>query len=200
MQVFTTMINHMIMFVVFEECHLLIVTIFMTLCLYVHTPCADVPLIPSNVMRAVREVKRWSWGEGGTLGLLLGGTLADLLSIPQSKQDEIRRNFPDEMEQKRQAISYWINTDPLASWRRLITALDEIGETKVADSIRSNAEPLTGIVTMYYYCMFSCTVYTTVHYASHYTMYTALVILTLSEYQYRLYVGMAWTCLSRNTF
>ena len=121
---------------------------------------ADVPLIPSNVMRAVREVMGW-WGVTA---------LADRLSIPQSKQDEIRRNFPDEMEQKRQAISYWINTDPLASWRRLITALDWMGETKVADSIRSNAEPLTGIVTMYYYCMFSCTTTQTV---PHYTMYTA---------------------------
>ena len=46
------------------------------------------------------------------------GTLTGRLSIPESKQVEIRRNFPDEMEQKRQAISYWINTDPLASWRR----------------------------------------------------------------------------------
>ena len=152
----------------------------------IHTPCADVPLIPSNVMRAVREVERW-WGLGA---------LADRLFIPRSKQDEIMRNFPDEMEQKRQAISYWINTDPLASWRRLITALGGL-ETKVADSIRSNAEPLTGIVTN---CMFSCTTTHTVHYTSHYNMYTALVILTLSEYQYRLYVGMAWTCLSRNTF
>ena len=71
--------------------------------------------------------------------------LADGLSIPPSKQAEIRRNSPDEMEQKRQAISWWINTDPLASWRRLITALDDMEETKVADSIRSNAEPLTGI-------------------------------------------------------
>ena len=134
----------------------------------VHTPCADVPLIPSNVVRAVREVKRW-WS-----GPYIVIALADKLSIPRSKQDEIRHNFPDEMEQKRQAISYWINSDPLASWRRLITALDGMRETKVADSIRSNAEPLTGIVTMYYYnCMFSCTTTYTVHYASHYTMYTA---------------------------
>ena len=100
---------------------------------------AVIPLIPSNVMSAVREVKKW-WGGFGAL--------ACRLYIPQSKQDEIRHNFPDEMEQKRQAISYWINTDPLASWRRLITALDWIEETKVADSIRSYAEPLTGIVTI----------------------------------------------------
>ena len=115
-------------------------------------------------MRAVGEMEGWWWwGEYATL--------AGRLYIPLSKQDEIRRNFPDEMEQKRQSISYWINTDPLASWRRLITQLDWMEETKVADSIRSNAEPLTGIVTMYY-CMFSCTTTHTVHYASHYTMHT----------------------------
>ena len=154
-------------------------------CTCILTPCADVPLIPSNVMRAVREVKWW-WGVGELADWLstpggISGPLAGWLYIPESKQDEIRCNFPDEMEQKRQAISYWINTDPLASWRRLITQLGKmIGETKVADSIRSNAEPLTGIVTMYYYCMFSCatthtvhyTSHYTVHYTSHYTMYT----------------------------
>ena len=91
-----------------------------------------VPLTPSNVMGAVEQVGR------------VGG-LARWLYIPQSKQDEIKRNFPDELEQKKQVISYWINTDPLAGWRRLITALDWMGETQLADLIRSNAEPLTGI-------------------------------------------------------
>ena len=103
------------------------------MCVFVPTPV--VPLTPSNVVRAVREVERW-WGVGG---------LGYYLSIPNSKWEEIRQTFPDEMDQKKQAISYWINTDPLASWRRLITALDKMRETKLADSIRSNAEPLTGI-------------------------------------------------------
>ena len=48
------------------------------------------------------------------------------------------------MEQKKQLISHWINTDPLASWRRLIVALDYMKQTKMADFIRSYAEPLTG--------------------------------------------------------
>ena len=73
-------------------------------------------------------------------------SLVDLLWIPESKEDMIRLNFPDEMDQKKQAMSFWINTDPLVSWRRLIRALDGIGETKLADSIRFNAEPLTGTV------------------------------------------------------
>ena len=106
------------------------------MCVFMSTPV--VPLTPSNVMRAVREVERW-WGEDGEYGL------GYCLFIPKSKREEIRQNFPDELDQKKQAISYWINTDPLASWRRLITVLGGMRETKLADSIRSNAEPLTGI-------------------------------------------------------
>ena len=101
-----------------------------------------VPLTPSNVMGAVEEVRRW-WREHLGMGMVLG--LAGWLHIPQSKENEIKRNFPDELEQKKQMISYWINTDPLAGWRRLIRALDEMRETQLADLIRSNAEPLTGI-------------------------------------------------------
>ena len=109
------------------------------MCSFVCAPCAGVPLTPSNVMGLVREVRVW-WGGSGSGS----GSLAYWLCIPESKQDEIRRVFPDEMDQKKQAISYWINTDPLASWRGLITALDGIKETELAESIRSNAEPLTG--------------------------------------------------------
>ena len=86
------------------------------------------------------EVRRW-WGRRGGYPRPLAGCLY----IPESKQNEIRHNFPDEMDQKKQMIVFWINTDPLASWRRLITVLDETRETELADSIRSNAEPLTGI-------------------------------------------------------
>ena len=106
------------------------------MCLFVCAPCAGVPLTPSNVVGLVREVRVW-WGS-------VSWSLARWLFIPESKQDEIRRVFPDEMDQKKQSISYWINTDPLASWRRLIAALDGMEETELADSIRSNAEPLTG--------------------------------------------------------
>ena len=102
---------------------------------------AGVPLTPSNVMREVREVEDW-WGESG---------LGTCLYIPESKIEEIRLKFPDEMEQKKQLITCWINTDPLASWRRLIVALDWMEETKTADSIRSYAEPLTGV-----YCCSEC--------------------------------------------
>ena len=110
--------------------------------MHITTSCvysmAGVPLTTSNVLAVVREVERW-WGRDG------GGSLTNWLYIPESNQKEIMANFPDEMDQKQQAISYWINTDPLASWRRLIIALDKLRETELADSIRSNVEPLTGM-------------------------------------------------------
>ena len=110
--------------------------------LYITTSCvysmAGVPLTTSNVLAVVREVKGW-WSREGS------ESLTNWLCIPESNQKEIMANFPDEMDQKQQAISYWINTDPLASWRRLVIALDGVGEAELADSIRSNAEPLTGM-------------------------------------------------------
>ena len=104
-------------------------------CVLMCTP--GVPLTPSNVIRVVRDVEKW-WG--GFLDFALAGWLF----IPESKQEEIRQKFPNEMEQKKQSICYWINTDPLASWRRLILALDGIQQPHLADSIRPNAELLTG--------------------------------------------------------
>ena len=114
---------------------------------------AGVPLTLSNVMREVREVEDW-WGEYG---------LGDRLFIPETKREEIRQKFPDEMEQKKQLITYWINTDSLASWRRLIVALDVMEETKTADSIRSYAEPLTG--------MYCCNETTDIQTKTNYVLY-----------------------------
>ena len=103
-------------------------------CVLMCTP--GVLLTPSNVMRIVMGVLSW-WGDG------FDDELAGSLFIPMLKQREIRRKFPVR-KQKEEAISYWINTDPQASWRRLITQLDWIRQTQLADSIRPNAEPLTG--------------------------------------------------------
>ena len=102
---------------------------------------AGVPLTPSNVMRALRELEEGKWWEDWGLG--------PWLSIPHSKRTEIRRNFPSAIDQKKQCIYYWMQKDPLATWRRLINILYVMRETKLAYSIRSNAEPLTGIQCNY---------------------------------------------------
>ena len=86
----------------------------------------------SNVVRAVRPVEDW-W-EGGGLG--------NNLYISKEKRYEIQQMYSDPEEQKRQLILYWMSTDPLASWRRLITELDFMRLSPVADGIRDFAEPL----------------------------------------------------------
>ena len=103
---------------------------------------AGVPLTLSNVMRALRELEEGKWWERG---------LGAWLDIPHSKMTEIKQNFQNTIDQKKQCIYYWMQKDPLATWRRLINALYGMEEIKLADSIRSNAELLTGIQ-----CNFTC--------------------------------------------
>ena len=83
----------------------------------------------SNVLTAVK-----------TMESLQG--LGAWLHIPDEKREEIQHVYSDPEEQKRQLILYWMSTDPLASWRRLITQLDAMSESPVADAIRDFAEPL----------------------------------------------------------
>ena len=86
----------------------------------------------SNVLRAVRTVEDW-WGDDG---------LGDWLYISEEKRKEIQLVYSDPEEQRRQLILYWMSTDPLASWRRLITRLDWMSQSPVADGTRDCTEPL----------------------------------------------------------
>ena len=86
----------------------------------------------SNVLRAVRTVENW-WREYG---------LGYRLYISEEKSEEIQLVYSDPEEQRRQLILYWMSTDPLASWRRLIRQLDRMSQSPVADGIRHFAEPL----------------------------------------------------------
>ena len=84
-----------------------------------------------NVQRAVREVK-----DTDRLGLWLG--------VPNSKRAEIERQFSTVPQQVKAYINYFMEHDPVASWRAVIVALDGMGEKKAADAIRHLAEPITG--------------------------------------------------------
>ena len=91
----------------------------------------DMTFSTMNVLRAVQEV------DTDRLGLCL--------SVPQSKREEINSQFLSVPQRRKQMIKYWMETDPLASWRSVIVALDWKGEKKAADAIRHMAEPVTGI-------------------------------------------------------
>ena len=75
-----------------------------------------------------------NWWEYNGLGVYL--------YISEKKWKEIRLAFHDPEEQRRQLILYWMSTDPQASWRRLITRLDYMSQSFLADGIRDFAEPL----------------------------------------------------------
>ena len=84
-----------------------------------------------NVLRAVEEVK-----DIDRLGVSLG--------VPQWVRDRVKRQFPDVPQQLKAYINYFMEHDPVASWRAVIVALDDIREKKAADAIRHLAEPVTG--------------------------------------------------------
>jgi hypothetical protein len=97
--------------------------------------CVDVMFTRNNVQRAVRNVR-----DTNLLGTLLG--------VPDRRRREIQRQFRgDEGRQVEEYVTYFMNHDPLASWRRVIVVLDEmkvLGGKEAADKIRHLAESVTG--------------------------------------------------------
>ena len=68
-----------------------------------------------------------------------------VLNIPDNKRDELERGYPNVEQRIEATVRFWLLTDPLASWRRLIEQLDEQDEHVSADQIRHYAEELTGM-------------------------------------------------------
>ena len=94
----------------------------------------DMTFTPMNVLRAVREVK-----DAHLLGYYLG--------VPDSKRDEIERQFSSKAQQRMAYIKYFIEHDPEASWKSVICVLDLMDEpdsVEAADNIRHLAEAVLG--------------------------------------------------------
>ena len=88
----------------------------------------DMTFTTKNVQRAVREVK-----DTDKLGRWLG--------VPVLKR---KGQFSTVPQQVKAYINYFMEHDPVASWRAVIVALDTMGEKEAADAIRHLAEPVTG--------------------------------------------------------
>ena len=83
----------------------------------------------NNVQRAVRNVRMTDY-------------LWFCLGVPWR---EIESQFRgDKGRQVEKYVTYFMDHDPLASWRRVIVVLDRIGEKEAADKIRHLAESVTG--------------------------------------------------------
>ncbi|CAI8042070.1 hypothetical protein GBAR_LOCUS23370 [Geodia barretti] len=88
----------------------------------------------NNVQRAVRNVRRTY-------------SLGRYLAVPRRRLGEIQNQFRgDEGRQVDEYVTYFMDHDPLASWRRVIVVLDRMklyGEKEGADKIRHMAESVT---------------------------------------------------------
>ena len=90
----------------------------------------DMTFTTKNVQRAVREVM-----DTNELGHWLG--------VPESKRNAIQKQFLSVPQQVKGYVNYFMEHDPVASWRAVIVALDTMRE-EAADAIRHLAEPVTG--------------------------------------------------------
>ena len=94
--------------------------------------CVDMIFTRNNVQTAVRDV-RWT------------DDLGDCLYVPRRRLSEIDSQFSGNDEQvKKKYVDYFMDHDPLASWRRVVVVLDFIGEKEAAEKIRHLAEAVTG--------------------------------------------------------
>lgn len=69
------------------------------------------------------------------------------LYVPDATLHLIKSEYASPMERLRVVVIYWFLKDPYISWRRLIWSLGKAKDcnlTKIADSLRGNAEELTG--------------------------------------------------------
>ena len=93
----------------------------------------DTTFTRMNVQRAVQEVKDTD-------------QLGEWLGVPDTRRLEIQRQFSSVPQQVKACIDYFMDHDPIASWRSVIVALDRMGEKETADNIRHLAESITGRV------------------------------------------------------
>ena len=93
--------------------------------------CVDMRFTRNNVQRAVGNVRRTD-------------DLGKWLCVPVRTLKEIESQFRgDGGQEVKKYVDYFMDYDPLASWRRVIVSLDEMGE-EAADKIRHLAEAVTG--------------------------------------------------------
>ena len=96
--------------------------------------CVDMIFTRNNVQTAVRDVRETY-------------VLGDWLGVPEWRRSEIKSQFSrNDGQVKKKYVDYFMDHDPLASWRRVIVVLDRLkfwGE-EGAEKIRHLAEAVTG--------------------------------------------------------
>ena len=94
--------------------------------------CVDMRFTRNNLQIAVRNVR-----DTDHLGYWL--------HVPERRRWEIWSQFREDGEQRvKKYVDYFMDHDPLASWRRVIVSLEMMREKEAADKICHLAEAVTG--------------------------------------------------------
>ena len=136
---------------------------------HVTPPCLvplslPIALTADNVLRELKDVswKTLSWGKTLSEDLLISINLSTnpgVLKLPESQRYKIEAEYTTEDQWRNAAVHSWLVSDPYASWRRLITELDQYEEYDVAKQIHRYAEKLTGMTCTHQIaalCVFKC--------------------------------------------
>ena len=77
---------------------------------------------------------------------LTGKQLGECLSVQESYYDKMSKKYPTQDELIQIAlVAFWLQKDPLASWRRLIEDLYKYNHLEIADKIRHYAKEPSGM-------------------------------------------------------
>ena len=123
--------------------------------LYGYYNCFTFPgtaLTPDNVLN---ELKELDWRILCDASTITDGTrsFGGVLDLPESEGWRIEEMYASDEDRKSAGVLWWVDHHPLASWRLLITRLDEERVHSVANRIHQYAEKVTGMLSsvLYYH-------------------------------------------------
>ena len=96
---------------------------------------SDPTLTVENVREVMAEVGNWI-------------NVGSWLGIPDSKQLEIKQQSSTEREMTLALGDYWVNTDPNASWEKVIRVLYQKGEEKALAMTKQHLQQQQGMCVL----------------------------------------------------
>ena len=111
-------------------------------------PFPATALTHDNVLNELKEVNWRTLCNTSSINITLPG----VLQLPKSEGERIERMYVSEEERKSAGVLWWVDHHPLASWRLLITQLDEERKYSLANRIHQYAEKVTGMLSSVLYC------------------------------------------------